>query len=605
MNIAMKYLHLFLVFCLLPLLASTQPAEKIHYLKKTTRISVNPTANTFLQEVNCQGICPAQQKEWIAIYCGELDQLTDFEANYITAKGKEKSIKKKQINKSTALTQSFYSGIEKTSFFFEAQDQAFPFNYRYQKKTSDLMFLSSIALYDHLITDTFYFEILVPTGYTLAYRLDSLSAQIFDTRQVQEANTTRYLFSSNAQQRKRAPQQNLPKIRMMVYKNDQAPTDFFNDWYFNLVKPHSNLQEASLQEILAHIPQTAAPTETITAIFNFVKEKITYIDFENGIGAVQPRDVNQVLQHKQGDCKDMSNLLCQALKYFGFEAYLAISATLSHPYDFDFPSLASANHVICVVKLGEDWLFLDATEDYGIFGLPSRQIQDKHVFLINEDQGRILKVDKVAAPENAVFHRLQLQQEGQILRGKGQYKYHGLSQIDLQFLQHYTSVAKVHRYLSKSFEQEFSNTELSSFEFLNSDSTTAVNYQCEVNKMFTQIGQRTYLSLDFLPKPHQLPTKVAEDETFVTYESQHRVLHLTLTLDKAVQLKPFEKIRFAAEGLRFQMDIQQSEATKIEVHYLYENEHVQLAPHLIKSYNQLNQLIQESLQKSIIYESMP
>ncbi|MFK8103329.1 MAG: transglutaminase family protein [Saprospiraceae bacterium] len=602
----MKFLPLIiLTFCIAPLLANAQPAEKIHYLKKTTHTSVNPTENTFLQTVNCKGICPAQQKEWISIYCGELDQLTNFKANYINKKGKRKSIKKKQFNKSTALTQSFYSGIEKTTFFFAAQDRAFPFTYRYQKKTKDLMFLSSIALYDHLTTDTFHFEILVPTGYTLAYRLDSLSAKVFATKQVQEPRATRYLFSSNAQQRKGVSQQDLPKIRMMVHKSDQAPTDFFNDWYFNLVKPHSSLQEESLQEILTHIPQTAAPMETIAAIFNFVKEKITYIDFENGIGAVQPRDVNQVLQHKQGDCKDMSNLLCQALKYFGFEAYIAISATLSHPYDFDFPSLASANHAICVVKLGEDWLFLDATEDYGIFGLPSRQIQDKHVFLVNEDQGQVLKVDKVTAAKNAVFHRLQLQQEGQILTGEGQYEYHGLSQIDLQFLQHYTSESKVHRYLSKSFEQKFSNTELSSFQLLNSDSTTAINYQCEINKMFTQIGQRVYLSLDFLPKPHQLPTKIAEDETFVTYESQHRALHLTLTLDKVVQLKPFEKINFEAEGLRFQMDIQQSEATKIEVYYLYENEHVQLAPHLVKSYNQLNQLIQESLQKSIIYESMP
>jgi hypothetical protein len=75
----------------------------------------------------------------------------------------------------------------------------------------------------------------------------------------------------------------------------------------------------------------------------------------------------------------MAFLIHSILKSYEIESNLALSASITHAFDLDFPSIASADHIICCVKKNGKWIYLDATEISCQYGFPSTQIQGKHI----------------------------------------------------------------------------------------------------------------------------------------------------------------------------------------------------------------------------------
>jgi len=111
------------------------------------------------------------------------------------------------------------------------------------------------------------------------------------------------------------------------------------------------------------------------------------------MNAVRPRDVNEVLKNKQGDCKDISNLFCQMLNYAGISAHPALTSTISHLYQADFPSLSSFNHMISSVQYDGQFLGIDLTpfgKDYSVVSCKDANTNQK-IFIINDFKQEALR----------------------------------------------------------------------------------------------------------------------------------------------------------------------------------------------------------------------
>ncbi|MNX97116.1 hypothetical protein D3C86_1294670 [compost metagenome] len=176
------------------------------------------------------------------------------------------------------------------------------------------------------------------------------------------------------------------------------PNQYFNDWFVKKTQGHEKLQVESLPETLRNLAQKGKSLELAQACYEFVQDNILYLDIENGLNALIPRQANQTLANKYGDCKDMSMLLYQMLQTFGFESYLTISKTSAKKDIYDFPSIAMANHMIVSLAWEDKLYFLDGTEKQCLFGDPSMQILGTEAFLIRKKQEQYQKV-----PETLLF----------------------------------------------------------------------------------------------------------------------------------------------------------------------------------------------------------
>ncbi|MCD6162711.1 MAG: hypothetical protein J7K40_09905 [candidate division Zixibacteria bacterium] len=104
-------------------------------------------------------------------------------------------------------------------------------------------------------------------------------------------------------------------------------------------------------------------TDSIKALFDFVRDNIRYVSVEIGRGEFRPLPAADVYRKRYGDCKDKSALLIALLSAVGIKANPALIAARDKPdVIISLPWPGYFNHVITAVDYQGDYLFLDATQ---------------------------------------------------------------------------------------------------------------------------------------------------------------------------------------------------------------------------------------------------
>lgn len=158
-----------------------------------------------------------------------------------------------------------------------------------------------------------------------------------------------------------------------------------------------------LQHVIDSLTKnTKTDEEKARRIYSWVQNNIKYVAFEAGMEGFVPRDANLICNRRFGDCKDMSSILTTMLNKAGVTAYYTWIGTRDIPYKYtEVPTTIVDNHMICTIKLGDKYVFLDGTDPFCVFGLPPNAIQDKEALLmISDKEYKILTVPVIAKDKN-------------------------------------------------------------------------------------------------------------------------------------------------------------------------------------------------------------
>jgi len=272
--------------------------------------------------------------------------------------------------------------------------------------------------------------------------------------------------------------------------------DYFSTWFTDRINPQMEIDPSLIPEELTEIMKTGSQLELAKACFQFVQREIKYIDIENGINAIVPRQCEKVLKNGLGDCKDMATLLTALYRYFGFEAYTAISRTNSKSDTLNFPSLGLANHTICVLNFSDEWYFLDATEDACLFGDPSIQILGTEVFLVDYDGDPFLQVDDAPRSKSVAQLNYTLDENMNLVL---EMKTFGKMN---HFLYHTQLKERNPSKVIKSVLKQISGLTWKINEVVILDSVSIVNASAVMNpSMYSKMGSKNLYNLKFLPTP--------------------------------------------------------------------------------------------------------
>lgn len=176
------------------------------------------------------------------------------------------------------------------------------------------------------------------------------------------------------------------------FKDKEGDEQFFSSlealyaWYHKLVEDVDNEPEKLKEMVEELTADVTTEEEKIKNIFYWVQDNIRYIAFEDGIAGYQPQNCQTVFFNRYGDCKGMANLTKEMLLLAGLDARLVWLGTKSVATDYSTPCLASDNHMICAVKQGEEFIFLDGTEKHTALGDYAERIQNQEVLIENGDQ---------------------------------------------------------------------------------------------------------------------------------------------------------------------------------------------------------------------------
>jgi len=152
-------------------------------------------------------------------------------------------------------------------------------------------------------------------------------------------------------------------------------------WYRSLQQEPLALTPAIQAKATELTKGLTSDEDKVRAIFNDVALHIHYVGLEFGIGRYQPHPADDVLSNQYGDCKDKHTLLASLLKASGVEAWPVLISS-GRELDSATASPAQFDHVITLVPLSGQMLWMDSTEEVAPVSILMATLRDKQALAI-------------------------------------------------------------------------------------------------------------------------------------------------------------------------------------------------------------------------------
>lgn len=450
----------------------------------------------------------------------------------------------------------------------------------YNVDCKELMYFTSLRFFSNNPIDTLRYDISVPNEFQFIYNMiykDSLGYIKIDS------STTNNLKNWNIEA---IPQKIEPDPLAFfgIYRNKRVPlmrtlitpssykgkeVRYMNDWYLKKIESRRGLNPQAIHEINKLTEGINEPTEILDVLYDYVKNNFKYVAIEIGMGAFIPSHVNEVFSNKEGDCKDLSNFLSEALNYKGIKSHVALTATFDHISDCDFPSLGSANHVVCVAYLDKIPIILDPTDPIHFPLTPVQSIQNRTLYIVSPNGSEWHTAQRFTPQQNLIEYEIDLKEDSNKMLMIGQFnaRYHGISGNFLRRQYSDLDNKKTNITLKKHFKSLFGNQSILDFNLL--DKTDVVDVKGEIHmngKIINDVDNRI-LFIDFLPKPWETQQR---DKLLVG-------THLESNLSKKIRLRiemnesfgGFEPIvhLFAEKGVSFSLKINAASDSALLIDY--------------------------------------
>ncbi|RKD91114.1 transglutaminase superfamily protein [Mangrovibacterium diazotrophicum] len=411
----------------------------------------------------------------------------------------------------------------------------------YAVSCPELMYFSNLQFFSYDNIDTLKYEVIVPNSFRMVHDIvcrDSLSYLVLDS--IQSEQNMRWKIEV-------APQKIQPDALTLlgIYKNMSVPLmrilvvpanypkegeQYLKDWYLGKLESTRGLSpevKAKIDELTQGITDQRAIMDTL---YNYIRSNFKYVAIEIGMGAFIPSDVNEVFTNKHGDCKDLSNLLSDALKYKGIKSTVAMASTHDNIADCNFPSIGSANHIICVAYIDDQMILLDPTDPLHVPGKSIQAIQGRSIFIFNPDGGFFYDTGIPPAADNLLNYEIDLtaDSEHKAMNGVFNARYGGISGNFLKAVMLNQNEDKRRSIGEDYYEDVFGNQRISDLKIQpKGENGVEISGNLAVNGKILTDNQNLFLFVDFLPP--LLENEPRDKLTPGTY--------LGNTLDKKVKLR--------------------------------------------------------------------
>jgi len=375
----------------------------------------------------------------------------------------------------------FYDDSKETTFDFPSIEEGAIGNLRVSRLNTNPYLLSPFFFGRGIPVLNSELSISFPKEMIIRYRLMGMDSSQISFKQESNRKTNTYIFSYK----------NCPAIQ----RYEDAPgsawfaahviffIDSYKDENGNNVRMLSNLDDLyalsygylkninsaipdEVQKIVDSITQKSSdPEYKARKIYSWVQQHIKYVAFEQGMEGFIPRDAKVVCDRRFGDCKDMASIITEMMRAAGIQAYFTWIGSRDLPYSFTtLPLPLVSNHMICTIRLKDQYIFLDGTDPTCIFGFPSAAIQDKEALLaINDKEYKVLKVPVIDKSRNVLVDSTWLELTPTGIHGRISKDLSGYFAMHVHGKLMYTSQSDLKQELKNEFSRGSNKFQLDSF----------------------------------------------------------------------------------------------------------------------------------------------
>lgn len=347
------------------------------------------------------------------VFGDKFRELKDFSGVIKNAAGAVvKKIGKKDLSISS-LSEGFKT--DDYSISYESKHPAYPYTVEY---TYEMRMKNGIIAYPPFApiedyrqsVENAHYTIELPTDIKLRYH----SNFDCDIKERTENNKRIYTFSAaNLKAIDREPLS--PVSREIIPLVYIAPSDFCYDsfcgnlsnwnnlgsWISGLLKDRDILPADFVVKLQDMTKDAKTDREKVAIIYKYLQDNTRYVSIQLGIGGYRPIEAASVLKTRFGDCKGQTNLMKAMLKAIDISSnYCAISMGDDKELLSDFPSFNQNNHVILLVPLQNDSIWLECTSAITPFGYIHDGIAGHDALVITDNGGKVCRLPTYTSKQN-------------------------------------------------------------------------------------------------------------------------------------------------------------------------------------------------------------
>src|ERR1019366_9135261 len=181
----------------------------------------------------------------------------------------------------------------------------------------------------------------------------------------------------NKDKKKKKSEEERPDVQLTTFVSWEQ----IGRWYAGLEKD----RRAPSPEVRAKAEELTKGLDTeldkIQALYDFVAKNFRYVSLSLGLGRYQPHAAGDVLHNQYGDCKDKHTLLASLLEAEGMHAS-SVLINSSRKLDPDVPSPSQFDHVITMLPMGKEEVWMDTTSEVAPFRLLAYSLRNKLALVI-------------------------------------------------------------------------------------------------------------------------------------------------------------------------------------------------------------------------------
>ena len=323
--------------------------------------------------------------------------------------------KKKNLKKVCGFGASFQVFDDICYYRFEPTPQSYPFSieYSYERHFQNKFFLPTIYLPTKLPITSVACTLVYPAGVNIRHKTYALPMEAIE---INIGNKMALIWNGSdiapldfdtlsALDYDRAGE-----ICLVANEFEYIKSRFFGaswkeigKWYAGVLKTRYNWNSIKAQSCAPDLDLDLLKNTLDGVIGNY-----RYVSISIGVGGWRPRQFDDIIDTKYGDCKDFSMLLVNELRSKNIEIYPALILTRSSgTIDTAFPCFYF-NHQISVAVTSDDTLWMDPTCRTCPLGVIPWQDQNNYALIITDTGGVLARTPTSIAEDNAIVRKTKI-----------------------------------------------------------------------------------------------------------------------------------------------------------------------------------------------------
>jgi hypothetical protein len=176
------------------------------------------------------------------------------------------------------------------------------------------------------------------------------------------------------------------------------------DWAYRLGEGRDVVPQATKDKVIALVADAETDYEKAKRIYEFMQNKVRYVNISVGIGGWQPFPAETVENFSYGDCKALTNYMKTLLDVVGIKSnYCLVKAGEDVPNINPNFVCSQFNHAFLMIPFGADTVFLECTSQQSPFAYNGTFTDDRHILVIEKDGSYLKRTNVYGKDKNRII----------------------------------------------------------------------------------------------------------------------------------------------------------------------------------------------------------